>query len=200
MQGAGVLTLFIVLLLIPLELWQASAQKRRLLSPHELNLRRATQPLGVIAVLAWCVWFFGERGIALTPLVLDSVANLLPVTAVGAALLYGTASFISGASRCWGVRSDGMLPTRAFFKLAIGAAGVALLHRNQVTAALGNELWPALLWLALNIAAVWCIAVGAGRLILLTTGGGNALRTMVRAANKRNAPLRPARRRWWQWW
>jgi hypothetical protein len=195
------LTLLGALLLIPIEMAQASAQKRRLLSPHELNLRRATQPLGFIAVLAWCAWFFGVPDItqALTPLVFDPAANWLPF-GIAALLFFGMASFISGASRCWGMRSDGMLPARAFCKLAIGVIGIFLLRQNKPTISPGGEIWPALLWFALHIAAVWCVAVGAARFILLTIGGGSALRIMTHAANKRNAPLVPARRRWWQWW
>jgi hypothetical protein len=198
-----VLTLLGALLLIPFEMAHGSAQKRRLLSPHELYLRRATQPLGVMAVLVWCFWFFGTPEItqALTPLVFDPAGNWLPLIGIAALLLFGMASFISGVSRCWGMRSDGILPTRAFFKLAIGVIGIVLLRQNQVTIRPGGEIWPALLWFALHMAAVWCIAVGGARLILVTTGGGSALGRVNRHIQQTQVVMRQVRSRpWWQFW
>lgn len=204
MEGAGIFALLGLLLVAPFELWQARGVKRRFLSPGEIARRRATRPLGTVAVLLWGAWFFGAsaRGVthALAPVLLDPAANWLLLALLAAALLYGFASFVTGASRCWGMRSDGMLPVWAFFKCAVGVGGLVLLRRNALAGLLGGNLWAALLWLALNVAAVWCIAVGAARLLLLTVGGGNALRTITRAAAKKNAPLRAARRRWWQWW
>jgi hypothetical protein len=197
------LTLFVGLLLIPIEMAQPSAQRPPLLSPHELNLRQATQPLGVSTVLAWCFSFFGAPGFthAITRRVTDPIDNWLPVTVLAIALVYGTASFISGVVRCWGMRSDRMLPTRAFFKLAIGGIGVALLRQNQVTIRPGGEIWPALLWFALHTAAVWCVAVGTARFILLTIGGGSALRRVNRHIQQTQVVMRQVRTRpWWKFW
>jgi hypothetical protein len=204
MEGVGVLTVLALLLIAPVEWWQARAQKRRFLSPHELNLRRATQPLGVLALLGAFVWLFGVRTIggALAPVLRDPSANWLPAAPLGALLLYGVCSFIAGASHCWGVRSDRMLPVWAFFKLALGAGGLMLLLRNDVASQFVGNIWMALILLGLNATALWWTVTGGARLLLLTVGGGgNALATVGKHLKQRNAPLRPARRSWWRlWW
>jgi hypothetical protein len=200
MEGAGILTLCAVLLLLPFELWQAHAQKLRNLSPHELNLRRATQPLGAATLLLAGWWLFGDLGAgqALEKITHHPADHPWVSALLGGALLYVSASFITGMRRCWGTRSDGMLPVRAFLKMALGFGGLALLHSG----------WPVvvdarthLLWLAIGAASIWCISVGAARFLLLTVGGGNARRAVQRHINQRNAPLRAARRPWWRlWW
>lgn len=201
MQGAGPLTALAALLLAPLQWRQARAQRLRLLSSHELNLRRASQPLGVVAVVLWFVWIIGARdfGNALAPMFLNPSDNWLIAALSGALLLYGVVSFVVGASGCLGVRSDGLLPFWAFVRLAAGG-GALMLLRPDLGEPPGDDLGAALLWLALNSAAIWCAAIGAARLLLLVLGGGSALRTVTRQVNQKNAPLRPARRRWWQWW
>ncbi len=194
--GAGLFTLLAMLLLAPFQLWQEQAQKRRLLSPHELNLRRATQPLGVAAVLLWVASLHGARDIGG---VLADLAARIPdkgpvAVVVGAVLLCGLASFVIGLRGCWGARSDRMLPAWAFFKCAAGVGGLVLLRRNAGGWMDGGDIWMSLLWLALNSAAVWCATVGAARFLLLTVGGGDALRIAGRIRKQRNAPMRPAKR------
>jgi hypothetical protein len=205
MEGAGIFTALALLLLAPFQWWHARAQKLRLLSPHELHLRRATRPLGVVAVLAWGVWLLGARDIggAFAPMLLHPAANWLPVALLAAVLLYGLASFITGASRCWGMRSDGLLPVRAFFKCAVGGGGLWLLWVSNADVARGFDAapWGVALWLLLVAASVWCAVVGAARLVLLTVGGGNALALVNRHIRQTQIVMRPARRRpWWKFW
>jgi hypothetical protein len=193
-----------LLLSAPFAWWQNQAAKWRLLSPHEINLRRATQPLGFIAVLAWFVWVMGARTIrgALAPvLLLDPAANWLPLALLAALLLYGFASFLAGVRGCWGVRSDPMLPVRAFARLALGGGGLALLMSNEVTRRTAPDLWTALGWLLVTFVAVWWAAVAAARLVLLNVGGGSALGLVNRHIRQTQVVMRPARaRRWWMFW
>lgn len=188
----------------PFTWWQNRARKRRLLSTHELSLRRATHPLGLVAVLGWAVWLVGVPTIrsALAPVLRDPSVNWLPLALLAAGLLYVLVSLIVGLSGCRGVRSDPMLPMWACVQLALGGGGLALLMSGAVLRARSNvpDFWMAGSCLLLSFAAVWCIAVGGARLVLLTLGGGNALRTIQRGINRKNAALRPARRHWWQWW
>jgi hypothetical protein len=181
-------------------MWQVHVQKLRTLSPHEINLRRATQPLGLVALLLSANWLLGAQdvGDALVDIARHPGDHPLSAAVLGAALFYGLASFLTGTRRCWGLRSDGMLPVRAFFKLAIGVAGLVLLRGGWPHVSGG---WEMLLWLATGIVSVWCTVVGAARFILLTVGGGNARRSVLHHISRRNAPLRAARRPWWRlWW
>jgi hypothetical protein len=202
MEGAGVLTLVAALLVAPFELWQAHAQKRRLLSPHELNLRRATQPLGLLALLAGCAWLLGVRDVAaaLAPVFLHPSDNLVLAVLPLAGLFYGVASFVTGAGRCWGVRSDGMLPVWAFFKLALGVGGLWLLRDMRGP----SDDLAALFRLALDAMALWCAVVGGARFLLLSIGGGNALARVQRHIQQTQIvmrPVSPARLRpWWLFW
>ena len=206
MEGAGILTVLALLLLAPFQIMQARAQKLRLLSPHELLLRRATRPLGVVAVLAWLVWLGGARGIgqALAPVLFHPSDNWLAAVLLTALPLYGLASFVTGASQCWGMRSDGMLPVWAFVKLAVGGAGLRFLWVWNVDLARGFDAAPGMvaLWLLLVAASIWCAVVGAARFLLLTTGGGSALRKMGGVIAAKNAPMIAVRRRrpWWMFW
>ena len=62
---------------------------------------------------SWRCWRgasgFLARGISASrsrPVLLHPSENWLPVVLLAAPLLYGLASFIAGASQCWGMRSD----------------------------------------------------------------------------------------------
>jgi hypothetical protein len=172
------------------------------LSPHELNLRRATQPLGLVAVLLFGVRRFdlsNDITGALAPLTGNPDENMVPLALLAALLLYGLASLITGMRRSWGVRSDGMLPARAFIKFAAGVIG--LVTFNSEASMTAGEFWPALLWLSFGAASIWCVVTGGVRFVLLTTGGGSALAIVNKQLKQRNAPLRGARRRpWWKFW
>ena len=205
MEGAGLLTALALLLLAPVKWRQARAQKLRLLTPHELNLRRATQPLGVVTLIAWGVWLCGARNIAadLRPVLLHPSDNWLPAVLLGAVLLYVLASFIAGASQCWGMRSDRMLPVWAFVKLALGMAGLRFFWLWNVDLGRGFVAAPgmAALWLLLVAASIWCAVVGGARFLLLTRGNGNALARVLRWINQTQTVMRPAHRRpWWMFW
>jgi hypothetical protein len=200
MQGSSLATLCAVLLFAPFEIWQAHVQKLRTLSPHEINLRRATQPLGLVSLLLSALWLSGAQGVGdrLADIARHPADNTLPAALLGAALLYGLTSLITGTRRCWGVRSDGMLPVRSFFKLALGVAGLVLLRRGWPRV---DDTWTSLLWIVVSATSIWCAVVGAARFLLLTVGGGNALRVINKQLNRRNAPLRPAHLRpWWRFW
>ena len=205
MEGAGILTALAALLVAPLQWRQARAQKLRLLTPHELHLRRATRPLGVLALIAWGVWLSGAHDLvgALAPVLLHLSDNWLPAVLFGAVSLYGLASFVAGASRCWGMRSDGLLPVRALFKLAVGVAGLRYLWLWNVDLARGFDAAPGLvaLWLLLVAASIWCVVVGGARFLLLTIGGGNALALVNRHIRQTQIVMRPVRcRPWWMFW
>jgi hypothetical protein len=199
--GGGILTLAAMLLMIPFQLWQEHAQNVRSLSPHELNLRRASQPPAFAAVTLFYVWHFNLG---------DDIANIIATPAAEPAanwpmfavptcvLFYSMASFITGACRSWGVRSEGMLPVRAFLKLITGIGG--LIWLNSETRA-GGDFWLALLWLVLFTVSIWCVVIGAVRLLLLTVGGGSPLVQVQRHIRQTRIVMRPARSRpWWRFW
>lgn len=205
MEGAGIIAALAMLLLAPIQWRRARAQKLRLLTPHELHLRRATQPLGVLALVAWGIWLFGARDIgrALAPVFLHPSDNWLPVVLLGAVLLYGLASFITGARRCRGMHSDDMLPFWAFVKCAVGGGGLWFLWVSNVDLARGFDVAPGMVapWLLLVAASIWCAVVGSARFLLLTTGGGNALALVNQHIQQTQMVMRPARRRpWWMFW
>lgn len=170
MEAPGIFSLLGGLLLAPFQfagalvgMMRAHAQRRRYLSPHELNLRRASHPLGAAAVLFAAHWFYGARmrdGLAALP-----VDRWVLIALYGVAFVFGAASFVSGAGRCAGLR-DGMLATRAFFKLAAGA-GVAFYLWRTVPLRAISETLPGVMAAAVFLAAVWCIATGAVRFLLL---------------------------------
>ena len=200
MGGSGLATLCAVLLFAPFEIWQAHAQKLRTLSPHEINLRRATQPLGLVALLLCALWHSGAEGVGdpLADVARHPADNMLLAGLLGAALIYGLASLITGTRGCWGVRSDGMLRVRSFFKVAIGVAGLAAVRGGWPRV---DDGWSLLLWIAVGAISVWCVVVGTGRFLLLTVGGGNARRAILHHISHRNTQLRAARRPWWRlWW
>jgi hypothetical protein len=171
MEGTGIFALFGMLALAPFQLIgavvgmvRAHAQRRRYLSPHELNLRRASHPLGVAAVLFAAHWLYGARvrdGLVALPL-----DGWVLVALCGVVFVFGAASFVSGAGRCAGLR-DGMLATRAFFKLAGGAVICAYvwrlpLWRAYLDASLFPYLAPPVFFIGL-----WCLVTGAVRMLLL---------------------------------
>jgi hypothetical protein len=198
MQGAGIITLLALLLLAPFD--------SQGLSPHELHLKRATLPLGVVALVAWGVWLLGARNIggALAPVLLHPSAHWLPVALLGAVLLCGLASFVTGASRCWGMRSDAMLPVWAFFKCAAGVAGLRFVWVWNGDLARAFDAAPGMTALRLLLVAmsIWWTVVGAARFLLLTVGGGSALRRMTGIIAAKNAPMIAVSRRrpWWKFW
>jgi hypothetical protein len=197
-MGAFVGALIAALVLIPIELWQLHARHKRSLAPHELSLQRATHPLGGIAVLLF-VFGFASIEDALTPLVVDPAVHWLSVAALAAVLLYGLASFITGASRSWGVRGDGMLPARAFIKLSAGVVGLLMI--SSETRAGVDDNSRALLLLVLGAISVWCAVTGAVRFVLLMGGGGGALGRVRRYIRQTQVVMRPARSRpWWRFW
>ena len=194
MEGGGIFTALGMLLLAPFQWWQRRQQKRRMLSPHEWKLRQASRPVGVLVVgLTVAAALYGVRGTwaALAGIFLDLDRNWPIAALLGVALIWGVSSVIAGA-RCRGMRDEEMLTVRAFFKLALGAAVTIWLGRFYP--------WPhATGWAAFVIPAVfliglWCAVTGAVRLLLLTIGGGSALRRRAaRQAARRNAPMRPGR-------
>jgi hypothetical protein len=209
MEGAGMFALIggaaIDLLRAPFQLigavvWmvRAHAQRRRSLSPHELNLRRASHPVGVAAVLFAMHSFYGARiSQAITTIPLDRWALM---TFAGVVLIFGLASFVSGVNRCAGM-PDSILATRAFFKLAVGTVicvyvGRLPLWRAYLDASLFPYLAPPLFLIGL-----WCVVTGAVRLLLLVVPLSGALATIRKLLRKRNRLIRPARRRrfWWFW-
>jgi len=203
MAGVGMFTLLAMIAILPFEIWQGAAEKRQRLSPHELYLRRATQPLGIAAVFLFGLCLFnaaGKVGNIVVPLLHDATGNWVPLAVIAAVLLYGVTSVIVGTARCWGMRSDSMLPVWAFLKLAVGSAGLVWLNQNGARA-LGDAEWAGTLWLGLSEAAVWCITVGGGRFLLLSVGGGNARRRVRRHIAQTQVVMRPVRRRpWWLFW
>ncbi len=207
MEGGGIFTLLGLLLLAPFQLFMPAPGQGRLdLTPHELYLRRATRPLGVLALIAWGVWSFGARpvGDALGPVLLLPSEYWLAAAPLAVVPFYGLACFIAGARQCWGLRSDGMLPFWAFVELAAGGAGLWLLWLSHIDLARALDLTAhelMALRLALNGAAIWCATVGGARFLLLTTGGGNAFAQAARWGAQTQIQMRPVQLRpWWQFW
>src|SRR4051812_44452478 len=85
-------------LLFAVELWQAYAERRNRIHPHELALRRASQPFGWASLLLLAMATFGARRIG------DGLIGLLPYPAdngwqaavVGVLIFYALTTFIAG--------------------------------------------------------------------------------------------------------
>ncbi len=203
MEGGGLFTALGLLLLAPFQLFmQAPGQGR--LDPHELHLRRATRPLGVLALIAWGVWLFGASKVAdaLRPVLLHPSEYWLAAVPLAVVPLYGLACFIAGASQCWGLRSDPMLPFWAFVELTAGVAALWLLWLSHIDLARALDLAAPdimALRLALTAPAIWCAVVGGARLLLLTIGGGNAFAVAARWGAQTQIQMRPVRLAPW-WW
>jgi len=204
MEGGGIFSLLGGVVLLPfqlvadlLRLGRWLAQRRRLLSPHELNLQHASHPVGAL-VLLLAVWRLYGAQLDHARIAYAVDGRLLAAVA-GAAFVFGLALFLAGMRHCSGLR-DEVLMVRACGKLAIGAAACVYLWRATAWR-IGGENWPDLLAAAVFLVALWCAVTGAVRLLLLTVSGGNALALIRKLLRRRNAPLRPARRRrgFWFW-
>lgn len=210
MERAGIVTLVGMLLLLPFQLlfalagtgrrlWLMNAQRRRFLTPHELNLRRASHPAGVLAVLLTTHALYAARfGSALAAL--NDHHLLMSLAAV--AIIGGLVPFLVGVRRSAGLR-DGILTMRAAFRIALGLVLVFWLARLPVAAfdaGAQGEYGEAFRQTAL-LFGLWFLVTGGMRLLLLTVGGGSALRLVRKLLHRRNATMRPARRRrfWWFW-
>jgi hypothetical protein len=203
MEGTGIFSLAGGVLLAPIQLafylagtgrrlLLAHAQRRRMLSPHEINLRRASHPLGLFAVLLALWWLEGSHA-AHARAVIGVNSWILAVLA-GVVFVFAAASFVAGVHRCAGL-PDSLLATRAVFKLAASAVICAYvwrlpLWRAYLDAALFPYLAPPVFLIGL-----WCAVTATVRLLLLTVPMSGALATIRKILRRRNAPLRPARRR-----
>ncbi|MGE0280201.1 MAG: hypothetical protein AB7P20_06255 [Rhizobiaceae bacterium] len=173
------------------------AQRLHSLSMHERNFRRASQPVGVLAVVLVGVLRLTDAHAtakALAVLALDPAANWPIALGLGGLAVWGVAQIVAGVRRCAGAR-DGLLAMRAVFKLAAGAAITFWLWRRVPVAV---SSWADLARVCPLLAGVWCVAVGSVRFLLLTVGGGSAGAIVRKQLKQRNAPLRPAKRPWWR--
>jgi hypothetical protein len=195
----------LALLAVLLGLWLAGTRERRDPSPHELNLRHANRPIGAAAVgLALAIPVSGAPTLhnGLVNLLRDPAGNWLACALLGLMVTYGAASFVLGAHRCWGIVGDGLLAARALFRLAWGAVAILYLRRFYP--------WHAIDWSSDGVLTVlragvgyiglWCVVTGAGRFVLLMSGGGTALARVRRHIGQTRLVLRPAHRPWWQFW
>ena len=202
-SDAGIVSLVFGLLLAPFNLIfalirmvRAHAQRQRYLSPPERSLRRASHPVGVLAVLFEAHRLYGVR--------IDAARAALAHDdwlAVGAAVavVFGAALFVAGAKHSAGME-DGPLATRAFFKLTGGIAAVFYIGRAMPWR-VGGETPADLFAAVLLLVALWCIATGAVRFVLLAVPMRAAL-VLVKRAIKRDEFSwdDEGRRRWWQFW
>jgi hypothetical protein len=203
MEGAGIFTILGLLVLAPFMIWAERVERfKRQLTPHEQDLQRASHGLGIpVVIAAAAVLFFGPSapGDFVAAVIADPASMAWPAVLLMALLAYCLVRFIVGVRRAAGVR-DELLASRAFVKFALGAGGVFYLWPGNTDLTRVVDLPPSVR-LALLLLAIWCADTGAVRFLLLTVGGGNALRIIMRNLKRKNAPLRPARRRpWWKFW
>jgi hypothetical protein len=195
MEGGGIFTVLAMLLVAPFQWRQRRQQQQRLLSPHELMLRRASRPLGVFTLavtMALAVYGVHQTRAALAAIFTDLDRNWIAAALCGAVTLYGAASVMSGV-RCWGMRDSEMLTSRAFIKLAIGAAVTVWLGRSYPWPAASD--WTDFAILSLFLIGIWCVVVGGVRFLLLTVPRRGALVIIENAGH--GAAFR-WQRRWWQ--
>jgi hypothetical protein len=186
-MGAGVITLLVMLLVAPFEMWQARAQKWRQLDQVEQNLRRASHGfLLILMIIVGPFVVFGARDVGkLLPSVITHPAAIL---VVGGLLAYGIVRFLVGVRRVAGLR-DELRIGAAFARLAISGVIAAFLFATYP--------WGASGWLFAGLVLAFWISLlnalnGAVRLVVLSVGGSNAQRMIARNIRERNAPMRPA--------
>jgi hypothetical protein len=195
----------IALMAVLLGLWLSGARERRNPSPHELNLRHATRPIGAAAVglaLAIPVSVVPILHDELVNLLHDPASNWLACALLGLVVTYGAASFVLGAHRCWGIVGDGLLASRAFFRMAWGAVAILYLRRFYPWHTFDWSLdgLVTVLHASVGYTGLWCVVTGAGRFVLLVSGGGTALARVRRHIGQTRLVLRPVSRPWWQFW
>jgi hypothetical protein len=195
----------LALLAILLGLWLTGARERHNPSPHELNLRHATRPIGAAAVgLALASPVEGVRPLhdELVHMLHDPASNWLACALLGLVATYGAASFALGAHRCWGIVGDGLLAARAFFRLAWGTIAILYLRRFYPWHALDGPFDGLGTGLRAGVGYIglWCVVTGAGRFALLVSGGGTALARVSRHIRRTQLVMRPASHPWWKFW
>jgi hypothetical protein len=202
MEGGGIITLLGMLLLLPFallrdlftlgrRLWLMNAQRQRFLTPHELNLRRAAQPVGSAAVLLAAWRLYGPQ--------LDharvayAVDWRLIAALASIAVIVGASSFFVGARRCAGLR-DGILTTRAAFRIGIGLALCFWLARIPLRAFDDEPLLGACVWQTALLLGLWFLVTGCVRCVLLTVPVSGALAKVRRWIDRNRNQWRSARR------
>jgi hypothetical protein len=187
------LTFILLLVLMPFIYLARWFRWIKQLPPHEQALARASHGAGLIAFALLFVFArYGNAGSEnfFTALAVKPDEMWLPALLSAVLGGWGFIWFVVGVSRAAGLR-DGLLATRAFFKLVIGGgASYYLLYMFQ---------WPEFgpVWLLLAVmfvffAAVWCLITGTVKFLLLTVGGGgNALRMVDRHIREKEVVFRP---------
>ena len=170
-------------------------------APERRELVRASHGAGMIALPLFLVWYTnGTQGFAgLAAMLCAEPENPLSWVLV-AVLAWGLLWLVTGWHRAVKFR-DVRIITRSLVKIALGISVFLYLRDHDAPAGWGGTAAWGYLVLGLHLAAVWCVVTATTKLLILTGGGGNALRAVRRSMRRRNAPLRPANtRRWWQFW
>lgn len=170
--------------------------------PERRELVKASHGAGVIALAAFLIWLpqgaqgFGDLAGALRAEP-ENPAYWVPV----AVLAWGLLWLVTGWHRAVKFR-DARIIARALVKIALGVGVFVYLRDHDLAAGRDAAAAWGFLVLGLYLAAVWCVVTGTTKTLILTAGGGKALRLVNRQIRQTRIVLRPAtgRRHWWQFW
>jgi len=175
---AGLLLIGVPLALLR-DLWrltprlQMQARRPREVTQVEINLRRTSRGAAFTLLLPFsAVVICGKPGIktAVAAFALNYPAAVgLAALGLAALFVFGLAQCVAGWRRSAGVR-DGLLATRAFIKLAIGAGLALWLYVDLVTPATDR-----LAVVAILLCPLWLVITGAVRFVLLMRRGRAAV-------------------------
>jgi hypothetical protein len=207
MEGGGIITLVVSFLLLPFALlrdalrWkQNHAQRQRLLTEHEKNLRLAARPPAIFAVL-WALTAMLPDGGAPPPPppgwehyseLLHAFFGIAAYAITGALLIAGLVTCAVGVWRCAGVR-DGILTLRAVIWLAVGGALMFWVRTWPVTVPADTDGVVAAAGDALRLVGLWLLVGNGVRFLLLTVPTSGALTKVRRAIDRNRNQWRSAR-------
>lgn len=197
MREGRLVELIILGALAPILMWVERAERFKRLSPLEQNLARASHGAALITFTLLVAFFlYGAQGVfGFIPWLISNPAEAWPAALFfGSLLTYGLVRFVVGVHRCRGAR-DGLLATRAFFKLVFGFAVGLYLWYLFPWSVIGPSFWGALAVVAVFLIGLWCAITGTVKFLLLTLGGSNALGLVAQQIRQRTAVWVAARRR-----
>jgi hypothetical protein len=195
MEG-GFITLIVLVILAPFQMWNEREKSFASLDPAERNLQRASHGFAVMVLTAMSIYGAKEVFAFFPALTHPREAAWGLVFFVP--FIYGLVRFVVGWRGYCGmpINDEPMLALRAFWKMAAGFVGVKCLRWDVDRVMNQNGFWWGLGLLVILTVAWWYLLTGGERFVLLTVGGSNALRKLLghlKEKNRRRKPGQPTR-------
>jgi hypothetical protein len=171
MEG-GLITLVVLIVIAPFQIWGEWSKKFAMLSPVEQNLQRAANGFAVmvLSVLTPIALYGAKEVFAFFPALVTQPGEAASGLVFVLPFILGLVRFLVGWKRSCAMRiSDWLLASRAFVRLAIGFAGVKWLRWDVERAFDQLGFMKGLLLVVLLTVSWWWLLTGIIR-FLLTVG------------------------------